>query len=94
MSNLRERRIRERQQIYRECSSSIDKLSLQAAQDIEKRYKEMYGENWRQALPYEASNRIEEIIKNEKMAAVSRIQEYFYSLKSSETVSDKISFTR
>ena len=54
----------------------------------------MYGENWRQALPYEASNRIEEIIKNEKMAAVSRIQEYFYNLKSSETVSDKISFTR
>ena len=40
MSSLRERRIREREQIYRECGSRIDQLSLQAAQDIEKRYKE------------------------------------------------------
>lgn len=82
MSNLRERRIREREQIYRECGTRIDQLSLQAAQEIEARYKEMYGDTWRTALPLEASNRIEESLKNEKMAAVARIQEYFYTLKS------------
>lgn len=93
MSSLRERRIREREQIYRECGSRIDQLSLQAAQDIEKRYKELYGENWRNSLPSEKISLIEESLKNEKMAAVSNIQAYFYALKSTSS-SEEVSFRR
>lgn len=93
MSSLRERRIREREQIYRECGSRIDQLSLQAAQDIEKRYKELYGENWRNALPLESVSIVEEKLRNEKMAAVANIQAYFYALKSN-TSSEEVSFRR
>ena len=93
MSDLRERRIREREQIFRECGNRIENLSLQAAQDIEKKYKEMYGVNWRQALPYESAIKLEESIKNEKMLAVARIQDYFYALKSN-TSSEQTSFRR
>lgn len=87
MSCLRERRIREREQIFRECGNRIESLSLQAAKDIEKKYKDMYGENWRQALPYESAVRLEENMRNEKMLAVARIQDYFYALKSNESSS-------
>ena len=93
MSSLRERRIREREQIYRECGSRIDQLSLEAARSIEDKYKEMYGENWRNALPLERVSYVEESLKNEKMTAVANIQAYFYALKSSES-SEEVSFRR
>lgn len=93
MSNLRERRIREREQIYREFGSLIDQLSLQAAQEIEKKYKELYGENWKNTLPLEQIYLIEDSLKNEKMNAVANIQEYFYALKSSSS-SEEVSFRR
>ncbi len=93
MSSLRERRIREREQIYRECGSRIDQLSLEAARSIEDKYREMYGENWRNALPLDKVNLVEESLKNEKIAAVANIQTYFYALKSSES-SEEVSFRR
>lgn len=93
MSSLRERRIREREQIYRECGSRIDQLSLQAAQEIESKYKELYGENWRNTLPLEKISLIEDNLKNEKMNAVASIQAYFYALKSSSS-SEEVSFRR
>ena len=94
MSGLRERRIREREQIFRECGSRIESLSIEAAKDIEKKYREMYGENWRQSLPYESSCRLEESIKNEKMLAVARIQDYFIALKSNTSSNEEVSFRR
>ena len=93
MSSLRERRIREREQIYRECGSRIDQLSLQAAQEIEAKYKELYGENWRNTLPSEKISLIEDSLKNEKMNAVANIQAYFYALKSSSS-SEEVTFRR
>ena len=85
MSDLRERRIREREQIFKECSGRIDVLSLNASAEIEKKYREMYGDNWRRTLPYESSCMLEETIRNEKMVALARIRDCVYSLKSNIT---------
>lgn len=93
MSSLRERRIREREQIYRECGSRIDQLSLEAARSIEEKYREMYGENWRNTLPLEKVSLVEESMRNEKLTAVANIQTYFYALKSN-TSSEEVSFRR
>lgn len=81
----RARRLREKAQILREYSSAINQLTEASANNIEKKYEALYGENWRTTLPFDKVSMIEESIRIEKINAVSLIEEQVFMLKSSET---------
>lgn len=81
-NSIRERRLRERSQVLREHRAEIDRLARQASADIENKYKEMYGENWREALSYENASNIEKRMYAEKLQASTMIEEHMLVLKS------------
>ena len=80
----RERRLREKTQILRECRGVINRLTNQAYNEIEKKYETMYGENWRQNLSVDRASVIEATILGEKNLANDRIEELIFGLKSTE----------
>lgn len=62
-------------QLLRGSSSKITLLSLKKSGQIEKKYAERYGDNWRERLSPEKVRLIEEKIRIEKREASSQIED-------------------
>ena len=62
-------------QLLRGSRTRITELSLKASSEIEKKYAEIYGENWRDNLSSEKVEQIEEMIEIEKRNAREEIEE-------------------
>ena len=68
-------------QLLRSSSTRITELSLKASSEIEKKYVEIYGENWRENLSSQKVLQIEELIQIEKRNARIEIEERILSTK-------------
>lgn len=81
---ISEREYRERARILREHRAAIDALAKQASAEVEKKYANMYGPNWRQNLTSEQINYIETSVRTEKIQAQARIEEVMFGLKNTQ----------
>lgn len=68
-------------QLLKGSSSRIALLSLQESVQIEKKYAEIYGENWRETLTSETVSQIEEKIRVEKRDALRQIEDRILKTK-------------
>lgn len=64
-------------QLLRGSSSKITLLSLEKLDQIEKKYAEMYGDNWRERLSSEKVRLIEEKIRIENRVVSTQIEDSF-----------------
>lgn len=62
-------------QLLRGSRTKITELSLKASAEIEKKYADIYGENWRENLSSKKVEQIEEMIEIEKRNAREEIKE-------------------
>lgn len=67
--------LQERSKILNGSRTRITLLSLESSAKIEKKYKEIYGENWRERLSAKEVNQIEEQINAEKRIALREIED-------------------
>jgi hypothetical protein len=75
---------RERERVLREYRNSIDALAKKASAEVETKYANMYGQNWRTTLTTENASVIEESVRMEKIQAQARIEEVMFGLKNTQ----------
>ena len=82
MYSERERKLRERSRVLKEQRTAIERLARQASNQIEEKYKRMYGENWKQALSNEQVAVIERMMMEEKLTSSTMAEQHMLLLKS------------
>ena len=82
MNNERERRLRERSRVLKEQRAIIDRLARQASNQIEEKYKRMYGDNWKEALSSDQVAQIERMMMQEKLSSSTMAEQHMLHLKS------------
>ena len=81
ISSERVRKNYTKSQLLNGSRTRITTLSLEASSEIEKKYEEIYGVNWRENLSSEKVTQIEKIIAEEKSNARKEIEERTLSIK-------------
>lgn len=81
ISSERVRKNSIKNQLLAGSNTRITLLSLEASSEIEKKYAEIYGANWRENLSSEKVEQIEKIILEEKRTARKEIEERILSVK-------------